>query len=449
MSKLAGRMGMRGAVVMGAAASALAIAWWAGLFEPEAETPATATALMSEPGATQPAETGVEPKPDEATGGTDSSTGDTAENEAEEPATAQAAPEKVEEAPKGEQPKAASGMPAAPSFDLVRIEPDGSATVAGRSAPGVEVVIELDGQEVSRARAGDDGSFVQFLSIEPTGTPRMIRMWTAQEDGKRVYAAQDALVAPMEAPVAVAEASEPAAPAEIAVTMAAPSQLPQTSADSPDAGTGASDVQVAGVETGTGAETEAEAASERPNAEMEPAVEAARAPTVLLADQEGVRVVQPSQEAPDVMSAVALDTISYSETGEVQLSGRAQGDGFVRVYIDNKAVTTSRIAADGNWRTGLPDVDTGIYTLRVDEIDGEGQVTSRVETPFKREAQEVVAEAGQVTAVTVQPGNSLWVIAREHYGEGILYVRLYDANRDRIRDPDLIYPGQVFDIPRD
>lgn len=54
-----------------------------------------------------------------------------------------------------------------------------------------------------------------------------------------------------------------------------------------------------------------------------------------------------------------------------------------------------------------------------------------------------------MTAVTVQPGNTLWAIARENYGEGILYVRLYEANRDRIRDPDLIYPGQVFDIPRE
>jgi len=38
-------------------------------------------------------------------------------------------------------------------------------------------------------------------------------------------------------------------------------------------------------------------------------------------------------------------------------------------------------------------------------------------------------------------------ISREHYGEGILYVRVFEANRDRIRDPDLIYPGQVFALP--
>lgn len=59
----------------------------------------------------------------------------------------------------------------------------------------------------------------------------------------------------------------------------------------------------------------------------------------------------------------------------------------------------------------------------------------------------MVAKAGRVTAVTVQPGNTLWALARENYGEGIRYVQLFEANRDKIRDPDLIYPGQVFDIP--
>ncbi len=50
-------------------------------------------------------------------------------------------------------------------------------------------------------------------------------------------------------------------------------------------------------------------------------------------------------------------------------------------------------------------------------------------------------------SVTVQPGYSLWKIARENFGDGILYVQVYEANRDKIRDPDLIYPGQVFTVP--
>ena len=96
---------------------------------------------------------------------------------------------------------------------------------------------------------------------------------------------------------------------------------------------------------------------------------------------------------------------------------------------------------------------TGTYTLRVDEVDAGGTVTSRVESPFLRESRAVLDAAAalsgaeRVKAVTVQPGNTLWAIARDRYGEGIAYVRVFEANRDQIRDPDLIYPGQVFSIP--
>lgn len=49
--------------------------------------------------------------------------------------------------------------------------------------------------------------------------------------------------------------------------------------------------------------------------------------------------------------------------------------------------------------------------------------------------------------VTVQPGFTLWGIAQERYGDGVLYVQVFEANRDKIKNPDLIYPGQVFSVP--
>ena len=55
----------------------------------------------------------------------------------------------------------------------------------------------------------------------------------------------------------------------------------------------------------------------------------------------------------------------------------------------------------------------------------------------------------RINVVTVQPGNTLWAIARERYGQGILYVRVFKENKGKIRDPDLIYPGQVFSLPDD
>ena len=90
----------------------------------------------------------------------------------------------------------------------------------------------------------------------------------------------------------------------------------------------------------------------------------------------------------------------------------------------------------------------------MDELAADGTVTSRTETPFKREDVAQIAaattlseERAKVEAVTVQPGSTLWAIARDTLGEGPLYVRVFVANRDQIRDPDLIYPGQVYSIP--
>ena len=91
----------------------------------------------------------------------------------------------------------------------------------------------------------------------------------------------------------------------------------------------------------------------------------------------------------------------------------------------------------------------------MDELNEEGRVVSRAETPFRRESVEAIQALEQVPStsiapvslITVQPGNTLWGIAREKYGEGILYVRVFEANTDRIRDPDLIYPGQIFSVP--
>lgn len=44
-------------------------------------------------------------------------------------------------------------------------------------------------------------------------------------------------------------------------------------------------------------------------------------------------------------------------------------------------------------------------------------------------------------------GDSLWRISRQLYGAGIRYTQIYEANRGQIRDPDLIYPGQVLVAP--
>lgn len=177
-----------------------------------------------------------------------------------------------------------------------------------------------------------------------------------------------------------------------------------------------------------------------------------KAPVVMIADDDGVRVVQPDTAKKE--SDVALDTISYDDEGDVALAGRGQPSGFVRIYLDNTPISTASMDGTGQWNTALSEIDPGIYTLRVDQLDPTGQVSSRLETPFKRESIETLQsqllaleEPARINVVTVQPGNTLWAIARKRYGLGVLYVRVFEANRDKIRDKNLIYPGQIFELP--
>ena len=199
-------------------------------------------------------------------------------------------------------------------------------------------------------------------------------------------------------------------------------------------------------------ETETVSTAVTKSTETGPLVQEEQAPTVMIADEDGVRVVQSGQDPAD--SDVALDAISYDEKGDVALSGRGTPAAQVLVYLDNAPISSTVLDSAGQWKTHLTDVDPGVYTLRIDQLDTSGKVVSRLETPFQREDRERLveqvaasAEPARVNVVTVQPGYTLWAIARTRYGRGILYVQVFEANRDKIRDPDLIYPGQVFQLP--
>lgn len=323
----------------------------------------------------------------------------------------------------------APDVPTLPGISTFRLETDGRMLVAGRSQTGWETSILVDGETLKTLIPDAGGEFVEFLSLEASGQPRVLSLSMRSPDtGEDVLSSDEVIIAPTPAmpDLATDPATDPATdlpPVETAQEVA------QSSSDK---------------------------AAPEPTEEPATDTPAPQQQAVLLSDESGVRVLQPPaaiDAPPKVMSSVALDAITYSDQGDVVLSGRASGDGFVRVYLDNQPVASSRIAPDGGWRSALPQVDSGVYTLRIDEVDNEGTVTSRVETPFKREDRSLVGRqddaAPAVRAVTVQPGNTLWEISRERYGEGPMYVRIFEANRDRIRDPDLIYPGQVFTVPQD
>ena len=490
---------------------------------------------------------------------------------APEPATSEAASEEaVSESQSAEASSAAPAEPlssklAAPKFDVVRIETDGSALIAGQAEGRGYVVLSVDGVEQPEARAdlNGNGQFVTFAFLPSTADQQSLKLHLYAEDGSGpVASAQTVFVAPATAVSSGTESAAAAVEEEIAASEGpeAESEMASTEAKSTNLEADAAPVAeadaapvaeadaapVAKADAAPGAEEVT--ASKEPESETELAstdmgssdAEATLPPaTVILADKDGVRVLQDGAPA-EVAPAVTIDTISYSSNGDVILGGRGQAGNFVRIYLDNQSIATSEIAVDGYWAVELSDIDSGIYTLRIDELNPAGDVVSRAETPFKREAVEELAElmaveaeaeeprvkvpsesavvakaedekaqpavqvetetapeiplAQAVTQVevnvqpevaaldgqveqssnggsavvedlpaetspalrapskkfrvrTVQPGSTLWAIAKESYGAGIEYFKVFEANKERIRDPDLIYPGQVFEIP--
>ena len=449
---------------------------------------------------------------------------------APDPAVAEAAPE--ETAKESQSAEAGTDTPAeplsnslsAPKFDVVRIEDDGSALIAGQAQGRGHVILSVDGVELPEARADltGNGQFVIFAFLPATADQQSLKLHLYAQDGSGpVVSVQTIFVAPAPVEEAVA-ASESVAPES-----EAPAETETTD------------------ETNDATETDIEVETAPTQTASTEAPEDAAPATVILADEDGVRVLQdgtPSAANP----AVTIDTISYSSNGDVILGGRGQAGNFVRIYLDNQSIATSKISANGYWSLELSDIEPGIYTLRVDELNATGDVVSRAETPFKREAAEelaelmapetepeepsvevpsqnvaeaqsaqadapssdapktaaeTVADTGSDTAPdtsvtqvevtvqaevaelnpqdeqssdgetvateaqpadtasvlrtpsqtfrvrTVQPGSTLWAIAKESYGAGIEYFKVFEANKERIRDPDLIYPGQVFEIP--
>lgn len=380
----------------------------------------------------------------------------------------------------------------APRLDLVRVDPDGGAVIAGRTSPDMTVAVLLDGVEIAQTRADGAGDFVALITLAPSDVPRLLSVEARPEGGPALAGIDTVLVAPFgaaapeAAPEAVAAAEPAQAPALDAVALAAPGLVtppapddaapspevttrppavtaaPENiaqSAPTPDAVPGSAPEPMAPGALATGpaplaapsvASAPADISPETRPAAPEPA--RAMAPSVVIASPEGLRVLQGPAQEPTVQTSVRLDAISYDSQGAVILAGRGPVSANIQITLNNQPIQLGEVGPGGDWSLQLPDVDPGTYTLAVAELAEDGTETSRVETPFLREDPVRVAEApaqqaAGIDVITVQPDFTLWGIARDTFGDGILYVHIFEENRDQIRDPDRIFPGQIFRLP--
>ena len=416
--------------------------------------------------------------------------------------TAQAATEEATDLPAKEK-KPLARMP---QIETIRIEADGAVLIAGLVDPNQAVDVLVNDVALLTLYADGSGNFAGFFDLPYSSELRVIRLRVGTAEAY-VFSDQDVLVLPTQIAAPLPEAIETPDEADLELAENAEATPEATASEQSEANetlqggldpSGLSTKSSSAASAVEGEDNDNQSASEgettesaradlespevqkpadestakatetpkivdakpEETASAQPLSEApakssadsAAPPKVLIADKDGVRVVQ-SDDSLD-QDAIALDSISYDEDGQVMLFGRSNPMAYLRIYLDNAPVLLVRPDDDGNWKTLLSRVDPGVYTLRIDQVNAAGKVISRLETPFKKESpqkllthiQDTKTEA-RINVVTVQPGYTLWAIARKRYGRGILYVRVFEANRDKIRDPDLIYPGQVFDLP--
>ena len=146
------------------------------------------------------------------------------------------------------------------------------------------------------------------------------------------------------------------------------------------------------------------------------------------------------------LKTLAVETADYDATGKVALSGKAEPGATVQVYFDNAPIGSVVADEKGYWQVEVAGKATaGNHTLRADQVGQNDSVIARVELPFVVDAVKLTGNPGETTVVR---GNSLWRIARRTYGDGMFYTTNFEANQSQIKDPNLIYPGQVFKLPQ-
>ena len=288
--------------------------------------------------------------------------------------------------PSGEAASSTAAPPvvAVPSFDVARIGPDGRAVIAGRAQPGAKIVLLDGGKEIAQGQADANGEWVILAQEPPLGVGQHELRVIQHIEGRAPVTSDQVVVA------IVPDQKQPATPSgakEETLVMIAPSSGAPTLVQPPSA---------AGV-----------------------------------------------PKSGDLM----MSTLDYDEGGHVTVTGQAAPGAVVRAYINDKMVAEGQAGVDGRWRLAPPNpVGPGKHKLRLDRLTKDGKPLARLELPFERIPVQPGTSDGR--RLVVVRGDNLWNIARAHYGTGFQHTLIYGANKDQIRDPDLIYPGQVFKLPK-
>lgn len=457
----------------GGTVAAAGTAYVSGALDPYLHrTPPAEVAALTPPAAPKPADPGTEgrlpaPAVPAAPGAAPQATAPAA------PATDAAAPPATDAA----APAApATAGPIAPTFDVVRVESNGSIVVAGNAAPNSKVEILNGATVIGSTVAGPDGAFV--IVLEDPLKPGDYTIALRSTVGAVVTASAQTAVVSVPANAAgqvLAMVEEPGKPAEL---LTVPASEPKPAPATGD----------------------------------QAAAPAAEAPAAPATATPAVAAAKPAPAAPAAPAAAVAEPKIVVEAVEIDgnkifVAGLADPGRKVRAYANDILLGDAQTSSDGHFLVeATRDIPVGSYTIHVDGLDADGvKVVARAAVPFEREPGEAVAAVAPAetkpaeakaaapavaasapgetapapaapateapakvaaatppsdvpeivspklehadSAVIIRRNDTLWRISRRVYGHGMRYSTIYLANQDQIRNPNRIWPGQVFKVP--
>ncbi|WP_282608004.1 LysM peptidoglycan-binding domain-containing protein [Pelagibius sp. Alg239-R121] len=375
-----------------------------------------------------------------------------------------------------------------PSFDVVRVEKTGEAILAGRAPAGSEVTIYDGDTPLGIVTADSRGQWVLILDVPLRPGSHSLGI-TARQADQPVVESDNLVIVAVPEPQVETGSGTSVAQSDVAGTQPDVSGNAASGNDTgPEANLSGSDAaltsaegvkpsggedassQIAAVQppvvdddpvaSGTAKDTVTPGAVDADDDTEENPVAPSQIATAEVEVKEPIAVIVPRSgtgptrilQQPELTGegigngSLFLDSVDYDDEGRAVIGGRATPGAALIIYLDNLPVGEALTDDAGRWAMTPEDlVPIGLHKLRVDQIENTGRVTARVESPFSR--ADTVESHPDENFVTVQPGNSLWRIARATYGQGTRYTVIYETNKEQIRDPDLIYPGQIFRVP--
>lgn len=391
----------------------------------------------------------------------------------------------------------------APGFDILRVEPDGSVLVAG-IASGLAKIEILNGNEVlANTTANADGQFVIVLDKPLVFGDYALSLRSTSPDGEITTSTATAIISiPQDknGPV-LAMVEEPGAASQL-VTVPITDEEQSSQSDQQavaDANVDAAVNNDAQQDVAAAGEIEAETGNSVTQSQDQP--QGIASSDIAASDGEPANLTDDTaasgvQEQAIVSSQAATSNDEQNngsvvveaveiEGNKIFVAGHAAAGRTVRVYAGNDVLGDAQVSANGRFLVEAQrDLAVGDYMIRADLLGSNGSVIARAAVPFTRAAGEAVSavalapstqsnstpsnESAAASAavgdnatddataprlqrvdgsVIIRRGDTLWHISRRVYGKGLRYSTIYLANQDQIRDPDLIWPGQVFALP--